>query len=315
MKPQILWALLLPCCVGFGQQAPAKLAFEVASIKPAQPMTMGRMRVGMNSDAGMVRYTNVSLKDCIRVAYRVKEFQVEGPDWIGSTRFDIVAKLPSGSSKDQVPEMLEDLLVERFKLVVHRDTKEHAIYALVVGKGGPKLKAADVSAGDRSPAGAEPSRSPGESVGQRGDVPKNALMMMRMEPGGMHLMAPSATLPRFAEMISHFCERPVVDMTGIQGEYNFDLAFAPETMRGLPPGPKGEPMPMQIPDGGNPGPRAGGGNPAPMPGGDQQTSDAPTQAAGSIVEAVQRYGLKLEPRRAPMETVAVAHIERVPTEN
>jgi len=313
MKLRILWALLLPCCVGFGQQAPAKVAFEVASIKPAQPMAMGQLRIGMNSDAGMLRYSNVSLKDCIRVAYRVKEYQVEGPDWIGSTRFDIMAKLPAGSSKDQIPEMLQDLLVKRFKLVVHRDTKEYAIYALVVGKGGPKLKAADVSAGGGAlPAGPKPSRSLGEPLRPGGNVPSNA-MMMRMEPGGMHLMAPSATLPRLAEMISQFCERPVVDMTGIQGEYDFDLAFAPETMRGLP-GPKE--AQMQMPDGGNPGPMTGGGNLAPMTrGGDQTAPDAPAEAAGSIHEAVQRYGLKLQPRRAPMETVAVDHIERAPTEN
>ena len=95
-------------------QASAKIAFEVVSIKPAQPESGGKMRVAMNADAGMLRYINVSLKDCIRVAYRVKDFQVEGPDWLNSARFDIVAKLPADASKDQIPDMLQDLLAERF---------------------------------------------------------------------------------------------------------------------------------------------------------------------------------------------------------
>ena len=95
-----LWSVLVFCGAAFGQQ------FEVASIKPAEPMPMGMMRIGMNADPGILRYTNVSLKDCIRAAYRVKDFQVEGPDWLGSARFDIQAKFPAGATEDQVPEML-----------------------------------------------------------------------------------------------------------------------------------------------------------------------------------------------------------------
>jgi uncharacterized protein (TIGR03435 family) len=263
-------------------------------------MAMGQMRIGMNADAGMLRYTNVSLKDCIRVAYRVKEFQVEGPDWLGSTRFDIVAKLPDGASKDDIPEMLQSMLADRFQLVTHRDTKEHGIYALVVGKGGPKLKPAETPVGDAAPAPAK--MSPGR-------VPKGA-MMMRMDPGGMHLNASSITLPSLAEMISRFCERPVVDMTGIQGQYDFDLAFAPETMRGMP-APKGGGM-QPMANGG----MAGGGGEGPMTAGaDRAPADAPAEAAGSIFDAVQRYGLKLESRKAPMEIVTVDHIEKTPTEN
>ena len=202
MKPWILCACFL-LRLALGQQ-PAKIAFEVASIKPSKPMSMGQVRVGMNVDAGMLRYSNTNLRDCIRTAYRVKEFQVEGPDWLGSTRFDIVAKLPDGASKDQVPEMLQSLLAERFKLALHRDTKEHAIYALVPAKGGPKLKAAEVAAGGNAAPGGLP----------RGGI------AVRMDPAGMHLKASSMTLPNLAETISRFCERPVVDATGIDGQYD-----------------------------------------------------------------------------------------------
>jgi uncharacterized protein (TIGR03435 family) len=239
------------------------------------------MRVAMNSDAGMLRYINVSLKDCIRVAYRVKDFQVEGPDWLNGARFDIVAKLPAGASKDQIPDMLQDLLAERFKLAVHRGTKEHAIYALIVAKNGPKLKPAEATLPDQA-------RKP-TNIG-KGDAPPLGAMMMRFDPSGMHLRAPSATLSNFADMLSRFSERPVVDMTGIQGRYDFDLAFAPETMRGMPP-----PLP-------------GGGE---RPGPDNNTAEP----APSMSEAVQRYGLKLEPRKGPLEIITVDHIDRVPTEN
>lgn len=284
MKSWSLCALVLACCVAFGQQPAEKPAFEVASIKPAQPSPMNQMRIRMSTDAGMLRYTGVSLKDCIRAAYRVKDFQVQGPDWIGGARFDIVAKLPDGASEDQIPEMLQALLAERFKLALHRETREHAIYALVVAKGGPKLKPAEVPTGDAPPAGA--------NSGKAG-MPRGAIMMM-MDPAGMHLKASSATLANLAEAISRFSERPVVDMTEIKGQYDFDLAFSPETTHGMP--------------------KVMGAMPPPG-GGERAQADPPAERAPSIYESVRAYGLKLEPRKAPMEVLIVDQIEKMPTEN
>ena len=130
---------LLLCFLSATMYAYQKPSFEVASIKPAAPPEPGRIRIGMQVDGGMLRYTNVSLMEVVRNAYHVKEFQIEGPDWLSTARFDITAKLPEGAKQDQVPEMLQSLLEERFKIATHSDTKEHAIYALVVGKSGPKL--------------------------------------------------------------------------------------------------------------------------------------------------------------------------------
>src|SRR5207249_5172791 len=87
-----------------------------------------------------VDYANVSLRDLIRRVYEVKEYQVSGPDWMKSARFDIVAKIPSDTPKEQVPLMLQTLLAERFKLAIHRETKDLPMYALVVGRNGPKMK-------------------------------------------------------------------------------------------------------------------------------------------------------------------------------
>jgi uncharacterized protein (TIGR03435 family) len=279
MRFVVLSAIL--CAVAWSQQ-PEKLSFEVASIKPADPSPMGQIRVNMSTDAGMLRYTNVSLKDVIRAAYRVKDYQVEGPDFIGDTRINITAKLPEGASEAQVPEMLQTLLAERFKLTLHRDTKEHAIYALVVDKGGPRLKAAEVPTGEAAPA---PGR--GGRGGGRG------MMMMSMGPDGMHMKAASTTLAGLGEAISRFTDRPVVDMTGIQGQYDFDLAFSPESMRGMP----------------------GAVMRGPGPGGEGHPADGGSEAGGTVFDAVQKYGLKLEPRKAPMEILIVDHMEKTATEN
>jgi uncharacterized protein (TIGR03435 family) len=287
MKRLLLHSLLLAClCAACGAQS-GKLSFEVASIKPSEPQPMNQIRIGMNADAGMLRYTNVALKDIVRVAYRVKDFQVEGPDWMGSARFDIVAKFPAGATQDDVPEMLQDMLAERFRLTIHHDSKEHAIFALIPGKDGPKLKAAEVQTRQDAP-------TPGAAPRPGGGTPRGALMFM-MDPSGMHLKAPAVTLANLCDAISRFTERPVLDMTNIQGQYEFDLVFMPETTHGMP--------------------RMMG--PPPAVAGVDHSSDgsAPSEPGASIYEAVQRYGLKLEPRKAPMDMIVIDHIEKTPTEN
>ena len=96
-------------------------------------------------------------------------------------------------------------------------------------------------------------------------------------------------------MISRFSERPVLDMTGIDGQYDFDLVFSPDTLRGV----------------GGPGAMHGPGGPPPP----DSTTEAPGERAGSIYDSGQRYGLKLEPRKAPMALIVVDHVEQQPTEN
>ena len=303
---------LFSCSVMFAQAAPGSLSFEVASIKPSAPQPMGMIRIGVTADAGMARYNNVSLRDLIRSAYRVKDFQIEGPDWLNSTRYDIVAKLPEGAKQDQIPEMMQSLLAERFKLTLHRDTKDHPIYALVVGKNGAQLKPAEVQAGDAVVPGETPKPAPtpgGGAAGAAADAtatartggpggtgpggPPRAGMMMMMSPEGIHLKVGSATVAAMADGISRFTERPVVDMTGIKGQYDFDMTFAPEKMPALPR----PPMP-------------------PPPGADRPANaETPGEQAQSVFDAVQKYGLKLEPRKAPLEVLTIDHIEKTPTEN
>src|SRR5262249_30571243 len=153
-----------------------KLEFEVASIKPAGPLekmvASGQLHVGMHVDGARVDIGSMAVPDLIQIAYKVKRYQLQGAgaDGIGAQRWDILAKLPEGAKEDQVPEMLQALLADRFKLQIHRDTKEQSVYALVVGKGGHKMKDA---APDPEPKPEDP------------DAPKpSGAPQVKMAPGG-----------------------------------------------------------------------------------------------------------------------------------
>jgi uncharacterized protein (TIGR03435 family) len=97
-----------------------------------------------------VDFSNVSLKDIVVQAYKLEAYQVKAPGWMAGKRFNITATIPVDVPREQTPAMLRTLLEDRFKLKVHRETKEESVYGLVVAKGGPKLKKA-ADAGDAKP--------------------------------------------------------------------------------------------------------------------------------------------------------------------
>lgn len=143
---------------------PQPLAFEVASVKTAADPEMVPMfcivpcapgeRLTVVGSRVDIRF--MSLYKLIVTAYGIKPYQVSGPDWMRSPKFDIAAKMPDGVSKARLPEMLQALLAERFKLSIHRESKEQPVYALVVGKNGPKLKESAAAADALIPEGAPP---------------------------------------------------------------------------------------------------------------------------------------------------------------
>src|SRR5579872_6062128 len=153
------------------QPADSSLTFEVATVKPAAlpsaPDGQHRIRFGSQggpgtSDPGQISYSFLSLRNLLAQAFDLKTFQISGPDWLDSERFDIVAKVPKGATKGDVPVMLRNLLRERFQLTFHRDKKDLPVYALVAGKSGPKMKeSADQSDPNAAPAsGASPDAAP-----------------------------------------------------------------------------------------------------------------------------------------------------------
>src|SRR5215471_17582779 len=119
-----LFAMLFAAVTTLAQTRPE---FEVASIKPA-PDQFQQANIGLHIDGSQVRYSYLSLKDLISLAYDVKLPQVSGPEWLGSQRFEIAAKLPDGATISQVPAMLQTLLVDKFGLKSHRDSKEFPVY-------------------------------------------------------------------------------------------------------------------------------------------------------------------------------------------
>jgi uncharacterized protein (TIGR03435 family) len=141
IEPTVL--LLLGCCAAQAQPA-ARLEFEVASIKPVSPDPRGftlTWRGGPGtSDPTLFRAENNSLAGFVMAAYGVNYYHFSAPDWMSNTRFDITARVPEGATKEQFQTMLQNLLIDRFNLVVHHDSREASSYDLVVAKNGPKFK-------------------------------------------------------------------------------------------------------------------------------------------------------------------------------
>jgi uncharacterized protein (TIGR03435 family) len=320
--------IILTSYAAFGQASAESTTFEVASVKPAPPPTAGMMRVMMrggpgSADPGQITYSNVSLKQIMTNAYGVRGYQISGPKWLDSERFDIVAKIPKGATKETFQLMLQNLLAERFKLALHRETKELPIYALVVGKGGAKLKetvddgagAQGGAASQGGPSAAAPPPPPPPPPGSDGAVPmrlkmgadgmpqlppgvgKNGLMMMMMN-GRMRMVGNGQPISALIEMLGNQMGRPVVDATELKAKYDMTLDFTPENLNG--------PMGMMPP----PPPHDGG------PGGGGPIASAPDNAGPSIFTALQeQMGLKLEQKKGPVDLLVIDRLEKVPTEN
>jgi uncharacterized protein (TIGR03435 family) len=271
----------------FGQSPSARPEFEVASVKKSAPAMPGEVNAGVHIDGAMVRCSSLPMKSYIRMAYRVNDYQVLGPDWLATENFDIAAKLPDGATRGQLPEMIQSLLAERFKLVLHRDTKEFPVYALTVAKNGPKLKESPPDSGAEGSPAAKGSVDINITAGRGGgviDLGNGSFIGY----GRDRLEAKKVTLSALAGAVERLLDRPVVDMTGIGGIYDFSLEYSWEELRILVRSSSGgaRELPANAADPGN-----------------------------SIFTSLAAFGLRLEPRKAPIEVLVVDRIERTPTEN
>ena len=327
-------------CTAFAQSGSDALTFEVASIKPAAPMAPGRMMIGSRGgpgtpDPGHLTMTNVSLKNLLVNAYGVKGFQVTGPNWLDTERFDIVAKVPEGATKDQVKIMMQNLLKERFKLEVHHETKESSMYALVVGKNGPKMKESPED--PPAPAGAAVTGGPNDTAAPKppdpADITKamgritvsdngtiklpagigpreGCIMMMMMSPSGpkTHMQCTKQTMAKLVDQLSNQMDKPVNDLTGLTAKYDFNLDFLPDenAMSKIAMMPMGGGAASFSHDGG--GPRPDG--PGPEGARREEVAVPPLPAA-----LQEQLGLKLEARKGPVDLIIVDKMEKVPTDN
>jgi uncharacterized protein (TIGR03435 family) len=225
--------LTLIAAVANAQTSDAKLSFEAASIKPAPPPDGHGMRVGMQggpgtSDPERVTFENFTLSALIGTAYDVKWYQMPGLDMLDANRFNITATLVPGATKEQFRLMLRNLLAERFQLAVHKEMREIPIYALTVAKNGPKLKKA--AADPQDDAAAKDDSHPGARMAKDSDGFPILLKGMTMAITGnrARLGGPKQTIAWLTDQLSGQAQRPVLDQTGLTGEYEFTLSWAPD---------------------------------------------------------------------------------------
>lgn len=211
---------------GFTQGGPPAPAFEVVSIKASAPQPIGSTEVSFQRDPGRLTFTGATVRDVLAKAYSLQPAQISGPAWIDEDRYDISAKIPAGMGPDQVPAMLQQMMDERFKIVAHRESKEQPVYGLVVAKGGAKLK----KSGDHPDihtAGAAQIVGEGYSSGRVWNgpgAPPPPPIDRDITSATGRMKVHGVTLTLFAKNLSGHLDRPVIDMTGIPGEYDFDFA-------------------------------------------------------------------------------------------
>jgi uncharacterized protein (TIGR03435 family) len=191
--------VFMAACAGLSifAQTPAP-DFDVASVRPAAPVDERGAKTRphhIHTTPGNVVMKNVDIGEAIRWAYNVEKYQVTGPVWMDDTHFDIVAKAAGPATDGQMRVMMQTLLANRFHLTIHRENKEMAGVALLVGKSGSKLKA---------------SEDQGESVFE--PVPQKIRINMR------HM-----SMQEFASLLSEPMRKPVIDLTEIKGTFDFTI--------------------------------------------------------------------------------------------
>jgi uncharacterized protein (TIGR03435 family) len=284
-------------CGAAAAQSESAPQFEVSSVKPSPPAA-GRFPIALarseggpgTKDPGRATLRNFALRDLITKAYEVKVDQVYGPAWLSTVsftsaadRFDIDAKVPEGTSKDDFRRMLQSLLSERFGLKLHRETRQGQVHSLVVGKNGPKLKDSP-----ELPPGSEPEET--AKLGPKGEdgfpimPPSHSGMFVNVTAGMIRMKFMRRSMPEFADWLWSQVKGPVVDRTELKGRYDFYL----EHGRPLPP-------PRMQPDG-------------------AMAASEPT--GPDLQAAIQtQLGLKLTSEKGEIEMLVVDHLDRVSTGN
>ena len=260
MVRQIALAVLVLSASGGIAQSPAPRpkfdAFEVATIKKVESDGKRGRYIVMQGDHRFVE-KDYTLKLLIAAAYDLNPRAVSGgPGWVESDHYDIAAVTPGEArpTHDEQMAMLRSLLADRFKLTFHREQKEFSIYVLGIARSGPKLKAS-TAAPDSPPA-----------------------LISTVYPQRIVLPARNATMGDLASLMQRaILDRPVVDKTGLQGRYDFDLEWAPDE--------------TQF-----------GGEVAAAP------AEAPSAPLFSAIQ--QQLGLKLEATRGAIDALAVDTVER-----
>ena len=270
-------ALLLSTAT-LAQVARPKLQFEVASIKPGDPMARGQFQI---HPGGTIDFRAVTLNLMIVWAYDIRDFQLSGgPAWTGSQRYDVMAKTAKNdiesetaskpaatddgtSVTDPIRLRLQALLADRFHLQLRREMKEMSAYALVVGKSGPKLKE------------------------------NNAMVQDWMQHGVGHLKGTHVDMRFLCVHLSRLVDRTVLDETGLKGNYDFELNWVPDS------------KPATLPE----GPDA-----LISHSGESQAAHAPPDGPSIFTAVQEQLGLKLETKKGLVAFFTIDQAEK-PSDN
>lgn len=323
-----IFCVLFTAAVLSAQTPAPKLSFDVATIKPAPNdiMEMAKsMQAGKSPfriDEHRFEITFMRLRDLIAYAYEVPQFRVSGQDAIlDGQHWEINATLPEGSTREQIPQMVQTLLADRFGLKIHRDSKEHSIYALVIARGGLKMKEAapdsPAPATDQAPAGGDAKsgttlnlgtgpmniKQDGKGGATIAGSPMGDIKVSPSPDGMIHMEMSKVPMPAFIQQLSQYLDRPVVDMTELKGSYQIALDFPITALLNM-----ARAQGINVP--GVPANLGGGGG-----GTGPADAAADPAAMNSIFKSVENMGLKLEPRKQPLDDIVVDHVEKNPTDN
>ncbi len=220
------------------------------------------------------------------MAYRIKRYQISGPNWLGSERFDVVAKLPDGTNQRNVPEMLQSMLQDRFGMKAHREKREFSVYNLVLSKRVPDLKEEPAPEQELTSFPTGKIKSGGSFIDWGGDstftFSDNTLEVKKLP------------LDAFSEWLSNFLDKPVINTTGLTGYYGFRLGLTAQDFQTM--------WIWAVIAGGVVVP------PQAVRNGDALTLD-------SLSSAMKGIGLKLERGKGPVDVLVIDTILKKPTDN
>jgi uncharacterized protein (TIGR03435 family) len=279
---------LLVALAGRAQNPPREdmTHFEAASVRlspPPQGLPPGAMPppivkggVG-SSDPGQVSYQNVALGVLAAAAYGIRGDQLSGPVGLLTEHLDVIAKIPAGATPEQFKRMLQNLLLERFHLQFHHESRILPVYTLTVAKGGPKFK-------ESSKVAEPPELPPGTVFGKADEngfptfPPGRSALGALPSNGHMRITGQKIEISKLSSLL--MLDHPVVDQTGLAGEYDFKLDFAMATRLNT------------------------------------QVADNASDPAPPVFAAVEdQLGLKLESKKLPFDVMVIDHLDKEPTAN
>ncbi len=281
MRPFSCVAIALLSSAVFGQSADTAPTFEIADVHVSPHTLTPNMRGGVLR-AGRYEILTATMVDLIRTAYGVDADKVlGGPSWLESDRFDVIAKAPPAASPDAAKLMLQALLADRFKLVVHRDSHALPGFALTVGKGGaPKLKEADGS-GDTGCKYTIPPPPPPPPPGTQAGAPVINVPTYVYECHNMTMAAFAEAMRTMLAAQTYFGTGLIADQTGLKGAWDFNFKYGPKISGGI--------VALLV---------------------------APGPETISIFDAMDKQlGLKLDPLKVSTPVVIVDSVNRKPSDN